>query len=86
MLDGGDASASHWKKKADAFLDALEIFGLGYSWGGYESLAVPVFLGDRVVVEPPKEGPVIRLQIGLEETEDLLADIQRGLAAANAVS
>ena len=35
------------QKQPHAFLDALKIFGLGYSWGGYESLAVPVFLGDR---------------------------------------
>ncbi len=86
VLDGGGESTSRWKKKADAFLDALDIFGLGYSWGGYESLAVPVFLGDRTVAKAPTEGPVIRLQIGLEDTEDLLADIMQGLAAANAAS
>lgn len=70
------------KKQAHAFLDALRIFGLGYSWGGFESLAVPVFLGDRVVAKGPTEGPVIRLQIGLEDVEDLKEDIARGLAAA----
>lgn len=68
--------------KAHAFLDALEIFGLGYSWGGYESLAVHANLSDRTIALPPKEGPVIRLQIGLEDVEDLMADIERGLAAA----
>lgn len=76
VLDGGG------QKEAHAFLDALKIFGLGYSWGGYESLAVPVFLGDRTVATGPKEGPVIRLQIGLEDVADLKADIERGLAAA----
>ncbi len=70
------------KKQAHAFLDALRIFGLGYSWGGFESLAVPVFLGDRVVAKGPAEGPVVRLQIGLEDVEDLKEDIARGLAAA----
>lgn len=70
------------KKHAHAFLDALRIFGLGYSWGGFESLAVPVFLGDRIVAKGPTEGPVIRLQIGLEDVEDLKEDIARGLAAA----
>jgi cystathionine beta-lyase len=70
------------KKQAHAFLDALRIFGLGYSWGGFESLAVPVFLGDRIVAKGPTEGPVIRLQIGLEDVEDLKEDIARGLAAA----
>jgi cystathionine beta-lyase len=70
------------QREAHAFLDALEIFGLGYSWGGYESLAVPAAIGDRVVAKGPYEGPVIRLQIGLEDVADLKADIARGLAAA----
>jgi cystathionine beta-lyase len=72
-------------KQAHAFLDALRIFGLGYSWGGYESLAVHVSLADRVVAKGPYEGPIIRLQIGLENVEDLKADIATGLAAATAV-
>lgn len=76
------ADASRHRAKAHAFLNALEIFGLGYSWGGYESLAVAVNLSDRTIALPPKEGPVIRLQIGLEDCPDLLADIERGLAAA----
>ncbi|MBW3098194.1 cystathionine beta-lyase [Pseudohoeflea coraliihabitans] len=69
------------KPAAHAFLDALQFFGLGYSWGGYQSLAVHVWLADRTVAKAPAEGPVIRLQIGLEDAEDLLADIDRGLAA-----
>ncbi|KXF77722.1 cystathionine beta-lyase [Paramesorhizobium deserti] len=76
VLDGGA------KKKAHAFLDALEIFGLGYSWGGFESLAVHVSLADRTVSRADYGGPVIRLQIGLEDTGDLIADLQKGLAAA----
>ena len=76
VLDGGGQAQAH------AFLDALKIFGLGYSWGGYESLAVPVFLGDRTIAKGPYEGPLIRLQIGLEDVADLKADIERGLAAA----
>jgi cystathionine beta-lyase len=79
VLSGGG------QKQAHAFLDALEIFGLGYSWGGYESLAVHVFLGDRVVAKGPYEGPILRLQIGLENVEDLKADITKGLASAAAV-
>jgi cystathionine beta-lyase len=77
VLDGGGQKEQH------AFLDALKIFGLGYSWGGYESLAVPVFLGDRTVPRP-YAGPLIRLQIGLEDVDDLKADLERGLAAAAA--
>jgi len=70
------------QKQAHAFLDALQIFGLGYSWGGYESLAVNVFLDDRVAAKGDYDGPVIRLQIGLEDVADLKADVARGLAAA----
>lgn len=72
----------HFDAKASAFLNALKLFGLGYSWGGYESLAVPVKLGDRRIRKQPKEGPVIRLQIGLEDVEDIIADLERGFAAA----
>jgi cystathionine beta-lyase len=78
------ALAGGGQKQQHAFLDALRIFGLGYSWGGYESLAVPVLLGDRVVAKGPYAGPLIRLQIGLEDIEDLKADLSRGLAAAAA--
>jgi cystathionine beta-lyase len=78
VLDGGGQREQH------AFLDALALFGLGYSWGGYESLAVPVFLGDRVVAKGNYAGPLIRLQIGLEDVADIKADLSRGLAAARA--
>ena len=74
-----------FKAKAHAFLDALTIFGLGYSWGGYESLAVHVNLSDRTIRKAPAEGPVIRLQIGLEDVADLRKDIEAGFAAAAAV-
>ncbi|SCW76516.1 cystathionine beta-lyase [Rhizobium mongolense subsp. loessense] len=74
-----------FKAKAHAFLDALQIFGLGYSWGGFESLAVHVNLNDRRIRKAPQEGPVIRLQVGLEDVVDVKADIERGFAAANAV-
>ncbi len=78
VIDGG-------VKQAHAFLNALRIFGLGYSWGGYESLALHVHLGGRVITGQNYAGPVIRLQIGLEDTADLIADIEIGLAAAKAV-
>ncbi|MER8992334.1 cystathionine beta-lyase [Mesorhizobium sp. M0074] len=76
VLAGGGQKQQH------AFLDALKFFGLGYSWGGYESLAVPVFLGDRTIAKGPYDGPLVRLQIGLEDVGDLKADLARGLAAA----
>lgn len=76
---------SKFKPKARAFLNALSVFGLGYSWGGYESLAVMVNLDDRTICKAPAEGPVIRLQIGLEDVPDLIADLEAGFAAAAAV-
>lgn len=79
VLNGGG------EKQADAFLDALEIFGLGYSWGGFESLAVPVFLADRTVAKGDYAGPVIRLQIGLEDVEDLKTDLLKALSAVKNV-
>ncbi|WP_245408364.1 cystathionine beta-lyase [Zhengella mangrovi] len=80
VLDGGG------KEKAHAFLDALRIFGIGYSWGGHESLAIHVYLGDRTVSRSDYGGPLIRLQIGLEDVADLKADLSAALAAANAVT
>lgn len=74
--------AAKVKPKARAFLDALALFGLGYSWGGYESLAVLVNLDDRTIRKAPEGGAVLRLQIGLENVEDILADLERGFAAA----
>ncbi|MCP8893502.1 cystathionine beta-lyase [Shinella daejeonensis] len=83
VLDGG--SPERFRAKAHAFLDALRIFGLGYSWGGFECLAVHVNLSDRRICKGPTEGPVLRLQIGLEDVKDIKADIERGLKAAREV-
>lgn len=74
-------SAEKVKPKAYTFLDALQLFGLGWSWGGYESLAVRVNLDDRKIRKGPEDGAVIRLQIGLENVEDIMADLERGFAA-----
>jgi cystathionine beta-lyase len=76
---------SRFKAKAHALLDTLSLFGLGYSWGGYESLAVPVSLSDRTIRTAPTDGPVIRLQIGLEDVADLRKDLEAGFAAAAAI-
>lgn len=76
VLVGDGPRTSH------AFLDALGIFGLGHSWGGYESLAALVSISDRTIAKGPYEGPLVRLQIGLEEVEDLKGDLSRGLEAA----
>ncbi|TWF49870.1 cystathionine beta-lyase [Neorhizobium alkalisoli] len=79
------ADAENMKARAHAFLDALTFFGLGYSWGGYESLALQVNLSDRTICKAPTDGAVIRLQIGLEDVADLKKDIEAGFAAVAAL-
>ncbi len=64
-----------------ALIDGLDLFALGYSWGGFESLIVPGNLrGAGRSVRPWAGGPLIRLQVGLEDPDDLYADLERGLA------
>jgi cystathionine beta-lyase len=62
-----------------AFIDGLQLFAIGYSWGGYESLVVPAHTGHARTVRRWGGGPLVRLQVGLEDPEDLLADLERGL-------
>ncbi len=69
------------ERQAKAFLDALKLFGLGFSWGGFESLAVLSELKQSRTVRPWTDGPVIRLHIGLEDVADLTEDLERGFAA-----
>lgn len=69
------------RKQCSAFLDALEIFALGYSWGGYGSLALMPDFTDRQVCHGPQDGTAIRLSIGLEDVDDLIGDLDRGFAA-----
>jgi cystathionine beta-lyase len=65
-----------------AFLDALELFGLGFSWGGYESLAIHCDPQIKRTASPWRaEGPLVRLHVGLEDTDDLIADLEQGLRA-----
>jgi len=61
-----------------AFVDSLELFGIGYSWGGYESLVLPVD-PYRTLTEPPAAN-LVRLHIGLEDPEDLIADLEKAFA------
>jgi cystathionine beta-lyase len=63
------------------FIDRLHHFGLGFSWGGYESLALPIDLrGCRSAAPPALEGALVRLSIGLEDPDDLIADLDQALA------
>ncbi|HEX4333465.1 MAG TPA: cystathionine beta-lyase [Usitatibacter sp.] len=63
------------------FVEALECFAIGYSWGGYESLIVPAKLGEARSVRPWDGGPLLRLQVGLEDPGDLIADLDRAFEA-----
>lgn len=76
VMRGGDEAAAH------ALMSALELFGLGYSWGGFESLVTHEtgqLSGRRS--PPTLAGQLLRLHIGLEDPRDLIADLETGLAA-----
>jgi cystathionine beta-lyase len=74
LKGGGEAERA-------AFVDGLELFGIGYSWGGFESLAVPVYPERiRTATRWRAEGPLVRLHIGLEDVDDLIGDLAVGLA------
>lgn len=63
-----------------AMLDALELFGMGFSWGGFESLVIPTHPErSRTATTWRAEGPCLRIAIGLEDPADLIADLEQGL-------
>ncbi len=70
-----------------AMLDGLRLFGMGFSWGGYESLVIPFDCGGyRSVVPWVPEGPALRFSIGLEDVGDLQDDLDAGFARLRAAS
>lgn len=74
VLDGGDEAA------VAAFVDGMRHFGIGFSWGGFESLILPADPAAlRTAVPWKAEGPLVRLHIGLEDPDDLIADLADGL-------
>jgi cystathionine beta-lyase len=73
-LDGADDAGRA------RFIDALTLFGIGYSWGGYESLVVPAHM-TRTASAADHGGPLVRLHVGLEDPEDLIADLAAAFAA-----
>lgn len=76
VMRGGSEAAAH------ALMSALALFGLGYSWGGFESLITHETGHLNLRRAPPTlEGELLRLHIGLEDPVDLIADLDRGLAA-----
>jgi cysteine-S-conjugate beta-lyase len=70
------------EKAVYAFLNALTLYGIGASWGGYESLAIPFdCTHERSATKWNPGGPSVRIHIGLEDVGDLIADLERGFAA-----
>jgi cysteine-S-conjugate beta-lyase len=75
------------QKAVDALLDSVKLFGMGYSWGGFESLIIPFDCDPyRTATKWAPGGPTMRLHIGLENVDDLKADLERGFAALKAAS
>jgi cysteine-S-conjugate beta-lyase len=70
-------------QQVHAFVDGLKLFRVGYSWGGVASLAVAYNIG-RLPGRPPYEHRILRLNIGLEATDDLIADLEQALPKLNA--
>ena len=70
------------KNSVYKFVNSLELFGIGYSWGGFESLALHQELreqGNRSYLKLEKNEHLVRLHIGLEDPSDLIADIKQSL-------
>ena len=73
------------QQAVDALLNGVKLFGMGYSWGGFESLIIPFDCAPyRTATKWAPVGPALRLHIGLENVEDLKADLEHGFAAFNA--
>ncbi len=70
-------------KSVTAMIDGMKHFGIGYSWGGYESLIIPAEF-ERTAHKFEAEGPVIRIHAGLEDAGDLLADLEAGFTRMKA--
>ena len=70
------------KNSVDKFVNSLKLFGHGYSWGGYESLALHQEIkeqGNRKYLKLKKNEYIVRLHIGLEDAKDLINDIKQSL-------
>jgi cystathionine beta-lyase len=67
------------KAKIDAMLDGMHLFSMGWSWGGFESLVIPIY-PERTRTATPWDagGPCLRFAIGLEDPDDLIADLAEG--------
>lgn len=74
------------KKAVDAMLDGYELFGMGASWGGFESLVLPTHPERLRSATPWDTGPCLRFHAGLEDLDDLIADLTRGFERLQAAS
>jgi cysteine-S-conjugate beta-lyase len=74
----GLTAEQHWVKMG-LLCDRRDHFGIGYSWGGYESLIMPGRIDHFRTANKWQKGPLVRIQIGLENAEDLIRDLERGL-------
>jgi cystathionine beta-lyase len=75
------------EQSVHGFLNELALFGLGYSWGGFESLAILFDCTEyRTATKWAPGGPTVRFHIGLEDPDDLIADLERGFAAMSAAA
>jgi cystathionine beta-lyase len=73
------------QRKAKAFIDHLELFGIGASWGGFESLiTLPAVHRTRSATARQADGPLLRIHVGLEDAEDLKADLEAAFEAVRA--
>jgi cystathionine beta-lyase len=74
-------------RAVDEMLDHLELYGMGYSWGGFESLIIPTDPGSmRTATQWTDPGPALRIHAGLEDLDDLMADLDAGFARLNHVT
>ncbi len=64
-----------YRGRMDAFFDGFELFGLGFSWGGFESLIIPCDPQLKRTITPPLSGPLVRVHAGLEDVSDLISDL-----------
>ena len=70
------------QKAVDALLDTVKLFGMGFSWGGFESLIIPFDCDPyRTATKWSPSGPTLRRHIGLENVDDLKTDLARDFAA-----
>jgi cysteine-S-conjugate beta-lyase len=83
-LFGVEFKSEFSAESTHAFVEALDLFGIGASWGGFESLALPTTGFITRTASAKFAGPLVRLHIGLEDVDDLIADLEQGLTVMRA--